>query len=297
MPLSNPRLIYSVHSFTAINRTTGLPYGTAKVLQGSSFQFSGELVSLRGGSQRYAYAVEDADITAEISLNVSQYEDFLMELFLGNAPTSNAAETGASVTSIANKQGTSIAGVATGIISVGVKSGSESEVKFARYTVKAVTTTTVDVYASTDADFGREGDLSFQNDALKITASPLTITQDTAVEIPGTGLELTGGSGTIGMTADDTATFNSRPINTKSMDVVIGGINDIFPEFEAVMMAKKRGNGELFEITAYRCKGVGQGFGLERNAWSQSEITAEAFYDEDRSGVAAIRHVTPTTAN
>jgi len=291
MALSEPRVIYGIHSASPYSRTTGLPYGILRVVGGSSMALSGELIKLNGGSAKYAWAVEDGLISAEITLKPKEYPNFLFELFLGKAPTANAAETGASVTTLTDKNGTLV--VSTGLASVGVKSGSETDVKFGNFVVVAASATTVDVYLQSDVDIARGTDGTYQNDALKITASPLTISTATAVEVPNFGVELTGGSGTIAMTTADTATFKSRPINTKSMDVVIGSTSDLPLEFGLIMIAQQRGNGEMFEIDAYKCKGVGLPIGLEENAYSEAEIKAEAFYDSTQDGVFAIRHVTP----
>ena len=296
MALSDPRVVFGVDVFTPYNRTTGLPFGTIRVLGTSSLSLSGELVKLTGGSNRYPFAIEDGLITAELSLTVRELPDFLFELFLGKAPTANSSESAGSVTTIANKKGTSVV-AATGIASVGVKSGSEADAKFSKYVVKAVSATTVDVFALSGTDFARGADKSFENDALKITASALTITQSSAVEVPGFGIELTGDSGVIAMVADDTAEFTVRPINDQSIDVTFGAETDIFPEFGALIVAQKRGNGEMFEIDLFRVKGIGLPLGFEEKSWNESEITAEAFFDSAKGGVASIRHINPSTTN
>ena len=293
MALSDPRISYGVHSFAPYNRSTGLPYGISKVLGSSSFNLSGELQSLFGGSNRFAWAVEDGNITAELALVMKELPDFMFEIFLGKAVTNNSAESGASVTSITNKNGTSVVDSSTGIASVGVESGEEADAKFAYYVVVAVSSTTVDVYALSDVDFARGDDVEYQDDALKITASALTITASTAVSIPNTGLELTGGSGTIGMTTGDTAVFSSRPINTKSMDVSIGGSTDVFPSFGAFILGQQKGSGEMFEVQVYNAKALGAPVGFDEKAFGEVEVTAQAFYDSAENKVATFRHVTP----
>lgn len=291
MALSDPRIIFGVHSMTAYNRSNGEFYGMLRVLGSSSFALSGETVKLNGGSARYPWSIEDGLITAEISLVSREYPDFLFELFLGKAPTSNAAEASGSVTSLTNVNGTSLQDGTTGIASVGVKSGSEDDLKFTKYIVKVVSPTTVDVYAASDVDFAHGTDKEFENDLLKITASPLTIVASTAVEVPGYGVELTGGSGTIGMTADDTAEFYVRPANSESMDVNIGATTDSFPFFGAIMVAQKSGDNKLVEIEAYKVKGIGLPIGLEEKAFSEAEITAEALYDSAKNRVFSLRTI------
>lgn len=292
MALSNPRSIFGVHSVAPYNITTREYYGILKVLASSSLNFSGELVPLNGGSSKWPWHVEDGLITAEMSLTFREYPDFVFELFLGKAPTENAAEASGSVTALAGD----IVDATTGVASVGVETGQEADVKFARYVIKATGADTVAVYAASDIDFARGDDLEYQDDLLKITESDLTIPDSGGtVSIPNTGLELTGGSGTVALTTGDTGYFSSRPINSKSTDVVIGANSDTYPEFGAIVLAKQRGNGEMAEFDLYRVKAVGLPIGLDENAWSEASITAQAYQDTTRGGVFSYRHVTPTS--
>ena len=293
MALTAPRIVYGIHSFSAVKRSDGLPYGTAVLVGGSSISMAGELVKLTGGSSPYPWAAETSLITAEITLRVKSYEDWMFEVFLGKAPTSNAAEASGSASTLTNKLGTSTVHT-DGIATATIESGEEASVKFARYTVLVVSATTVDVYASSDVDGGRGTDFTFQDNSLKITASALTISQSAATSIPGTGIELTGDSGTIGMTAGGTATFTTRAINTLSMDVDIGATSDNPPAFEAVMIAQQRSGGQMFEISAPNTVGVGMPMAFEENAFSEAEIKCEAFYDATLNKVLSIRSIVPT---
>lgn len=291
MSLSAPRNVYGIHSVSPYNRTDGLFYGIMKVLKGSSLSLSGESVELMGGTQKFAWAVEDGVIKAEMSLKVSQFEDFMFELFLGAAPTAATAQATGNVTTAANKKGTSVV-AATGLASVSALTGSEADMKFGKYVIKAVGAATVDVYFSSDADMNRGTDGAFVNDLLKITASPLTIATSTDVTVPNFGIELTGGAGTIAMVVGDTATFSVQPINAGSMAVTIGGAaNQTFPEFGAIVMAAKRSSGEMFELDCFRCKAAGMPLGFEMNAWAEAEIKVKVFYDSARDGVFSVRSV------
>lgn len=294
MALSDARAFFGVHSFSPYNRDTGEFYGILKVLGSSSLNFSGEVIPLNGGSNKYPWAIEDGLITAEIALTFREYPDFVFELFLGKAVTPVSAEASGNASTLTNKNGTSLQDATTGVASVSVKSGSKADLKFARYVVKAASSTTVDVYASSDQDFNRGTNDEFESDLLKITASPLTITASTPVTIPDHGLELTGGSRTIGMTTGDTATFEVRPINSGGRTVRIGGSADVFPEFGAVVVGKQRGNGQMVEFDLFRCKAVGLPVGLEENAWSEAQVTAQAFYDSAKNGVYDMRWVDAT---
>ena len=208
MALSDRRTIFGIHSVTPYNRNTGEFYGTAKVLDSSSIAVSSELISLTGGSQKFPWAVENGLSTAEISLSVSQYDDFLLELAYGKAPTANAAEASGSVNGFANKSGSSVLDATTGIASVAAASGDEADLKFGKYVVKVTNAAadTVTVYASSDIDFGRGTDGDFSNDLLAIGDVVIPGTGGT-VALADYGLEFTGGSGTSAMVDGDTAEF------------------------------------------------------------------------------------------
>lgn len=293
MALSDPRSFFGVHSVSPYSRTTGEFYGILKVLKGSSLTLQGETIDLMGGSSKYPWASEDGAITGELSLKPSEYPDFLYELFLGKAPTANSAETSGNASAPTNKKGTSVVNATTGITAT-LTVGTAADLKFGKYVIKAASSTTVDVYFSSDADLGRGANGTYQNDLLKITASALTVVAATPTAIPNFGLSVNGGSGTIGMTTGDTATFEVRPVNSKSMTVTIGGVSDqLFPEFGAIIMGQKRGNQEMVELDALRVKGVGLPINFEYNAWSEAEVKAKLLYDSTQDGVFKVRHVTP----
>lgn len=301
MALSNPRIFFGVHSFTAYDRDSGLPYGTALVVGQSGFSLSGELASLTGGSNKYPWAVEETNITAELSVTFKQYENWMMNLFLGKNPTAGTPSTTGTISALTDKKGTVVNGT-TGIASVGIKSGSESDLKFSKYVVKVVDATadTVHVYAKSNIDFARGTDKDFEDDLLRITESPLTITSGVAVEVPGFGVELTGGSA-VDLDAlssnDDTAEFDVLPPDRSSISATFGGSADIFPEFGAIVVGQQRGNGEMVELDIFRLKAVGLPMGFAEKAFSEAEITAQAFYDASKNGVFSMRHVSPISAS
>lgn len=301
MPLSAPRSIFGIHSVSPYRRNDGTFYGELRVLENSSIGLTSELISLQGGSNKFDWSTEVGAMTAEMTLSFSEYPDFVFELFGGNVPTSNAAEALGSVTTLTDKLGT-VVDATTGIASVDIIASSEADLKFGKYVVKVISSTTVDVYYSSDADIGRGANGEYQTDDLKITVSALTVPgTGGTVTIPNFGLELTGGSGTVDFTTagavGDTATFEVRPQNSGSMDVTIGQLSDQnFPEFGAIVMAAKQGDGQMVEIDALRCKAAGLPIGLARNAYSPAEVTVKLMYDSVLDGVFKMRHVEPITA-
>ncbi len=294
MSLTN-RVVYGFHSFTAINRSTGLPYGTAKIVESGNFSTSRDQSKLFGGSNPYPWAVEDVTSEAEISFKAKQVEDWMFEVFHGKAPTTvTTPATGGAVSAVANKYGTS-AVAATGIASVSVKTGSEADLKFTKYVIKVASATTLRVYAMSDVDFNRGTDKSFVDNTMEITSAALTLVMGADVDIPGFGLKITGGASAIGMTTGHTATFEVHPPFDKKTEVSIGAAADVFPEFAAHMVAQKRSNGEMFEIEAFKCKGSGLPLGMQEKEFMMPEMKCVAFWDDVLDLVAKIRMTTPTS--
>lgn len=291
--LSAPRIIYGIHSLSPYSRTDKTPYGILKVIGSSSIALSAPLEELYGGAQRFSWAAEAKTFKAEMSAKVKAYPGFLFAQFLGASVTDNSAEPLASVSSLVNAKGTSVLSATTGIASVGVVSGSEADVKFGKFVVKAASSTTVDVYMYSDVDAARGNAVAYQSDLLKITATALTITASSPVTIPNTGIQLSGGSGTIGMTVGDTATFSSRPKNTASSDIRVGASATTLPAFGAVLLGMKRSSGEMVEIEAYNCVASGFPIPMEEMKFSETEIKMSLLYDSAQDAAFAIRTVVP----
>ena len=289
MALSAPRSLFGIHSVSPYSRTDGTFFGELRVLENSSLSLSGETIDLLGGSNKFPWEAADGAITAEMSLAFSEYQDFVFELFLGNAPTSNSAETGGSVSGFANVKGTTVKDAANGIDVVELTSGDTADLKFGKYIIKATGANTFDLFLSSDIDMGRGTDGSYLSDDLKI-ASALSVASGDAVEAT-FGLTFSK-VGTPAFTTGDTAEFYIRPINTSSMDVTIGATaNQTFPNFGAVLYAQKKGDGQMLEIDAFNCKAVGMPINLQRNAFSAAEVTVKMLYDSAKDGVFKVRFV------
>jgi len=284
MALTRNQSIFGIHSVAIYNAETFQPYGIAKVVGSLTLNDSEEQVPLMGGSSRYPWDIEGGAATTEGSFVMRELPDKLWTPITGATATTGAAEASGGVGTIANIGGTSVV-AATGIASVGLKSGSSADVKSGIYVVKAASATTVDVYSLTDVDALRGGDLAYQDDALKITASALTIAQSAAVEIPNTGLELTGGAGTIAMTTGDTAWFDCRSINSGYTTATVGANGITKPNVGIVCAAQKKGNNEIFLIDIMNAKLGGLPFNFAEKAWMESEITFQAVYNSVRDGV------------
>ena len=285
MGLEQRSAIYGFHQLTAYDVKTKLPLGTAKVVGAATFAFTGETIELSGGSSSYPWAVENGKISSELTITIKEYPDWLFEAFNGQKVVNAAAESGGYAGELTAANGTDLLDASTGIASVGVKSGKEADVKTGTYVIKAVSATTVDVYAYTDVEFGQGTDAEYVDETLKINETPLSIVSATATEIPGFGVEITGGSGTIALTEGDTATFKCRSINSGSSSVKVGQNTDNFKEVGLILTGQKQSDGKTIEIDVFKAKGIGLPFNLTEKEFSESEITMKAFRDEARNGV------------
>lgn len=294
MSLTDARISYGVHSVSAYSRTTGEFYGIAKVLGGSSFALNGEQAKLMGGSQKYPWAIEEVSISSELSLKVKQYEDWMFTLFLGKAPTTVVTpDTDGTISTAANKTGSSMI-AATGLLTpVVIPTTGAANLKFGKYVIKATGAAAFDVYMSSDIDHNRGTDEEFTNDLL-LVASVTGVSSGGNSDVASLGLRFTGGASVTAFVTGDTATFEVCPPYTRAMEVTIGGSADTFPEFGAIVYAKQRSSGEMFEIDIFRLKATGLPFGMEMGAFSEAELKAEAFYDSAKNGVAKFRYIYPS---
>lgn len=286
---SDPRTVFGVHSFTPYDRTTKLPYGTAKVVHGSTFSLKGDTIELMGGSSRFAWQIEDGDIKAELAFSVSEYPNWLFTLFGGKAPTQGTSESSGFVSAIADFKGSSVVAAAGLLATVTV--ASPADLKTGKYVILATAVNAFKVYAMSDVDFGRGTPLAFIDDSNCIAAFTAVAGSGSTHSIPSLGITLTTGASPAAFVVGDTAEFEIRAINTLNREVVVGGLSDVFPEFGAYIYAQKRGSGAIFEIEAFKLKSIGMGLGAERKAFGKSDYTAKAAFDSVRGGICKVREV------
>lgn len=276
MALSNPVTGFGIHQVTIEDRTTFARF-TAMVLGDFGNENKEEQIPLQGGSSPFPWDTATGYADSKISLTFMQYDLNLLKYLGGyNGTTANYTEdadgdAAGAASTLVNKSGSSVFHATTGVASVAPKS-SQNPV-FGNYLIKAVTSTTVDVYLDNNLD-----GVAFVNDALKITASPLTITAATGVDIPGANVTLTGGSGTIGMTTGDIAQFSIKPINTYNFEYKGGAPGTVKPEFKMTAFLEKLN-------TSYRCieyprvKANGVSFNAKKKDWSSFESEFMVLFD------------------
>lgn len=292
MALSDPRIVFGVHSISPYSRTTGLPYGILKVIGSANLSLNSDLEQLYAGSNKFAWAAENKTVSAELTAKVKAYPGFLFELFLGSTVTDAGADTAGTVSTIANKYGTSMV-AATGLASVAVLTASKANLKFGKYVIKATGATDFKIYLLSDIDILRGTDETYVDDTLEI-ATVSGVSTGANSDVADLGLRFTGGASATAFVTGDTATFEVLPPSTKSSSIVVGKSTDTFPAFGALLLAQKRATGEMFEIDAHYCVGGGLPINMEENAFSQPELKMNCLYDSSLNRVFTIRHIVPS---
>jgi len=288
-----PRNLFGIHSILLYRRSDGTAYGPPlKVVASGGVDLPADFEDLTGGSERFVLASEPKTITPEMKITTKDYADYLYEIFMGATVLTNSAEASGNVGALENAKGTSVFLATTGIASVAALAGSEANLKFGSLVVVATGANTVNILYSSDIDFRRGSAVSYQNDDLEVLAADVTIpSTGGTVNVASLGLQFTGGSGTVAFVTGDTAIFDVRPINAGSSVIDIGGVSTDFPEFGAKVYTQKRGNGEMFEITCFRCIGAGMPHNFEEKVFAQAELTVKVLKDFATDKVMRIRSV------
>lgn len=290
MALSDARILFGVHSITPYSRTTGSPYGIAKVIGSASVGLSAELEQLFAGSNKFAWAAESKTVNAELTCKIKEYPNFLFELFLGATVTDNAADSAGTISGFANVKGSTVKDASNGISAVTVSSGNKANLKFGKYLLVATAAGTANLYLLSDIDIQRGTDATYTNDTLLIGSIDVSAATDD--DGANTGLSFTK-AGTPAFTTGDSAEFYVRPPSADSADIVIGAAGTVFPAFGMLMLAQKRATGEIFEIEAYNVVGSGLPIAMEEQAYSQPEVKLAALYDSTRNAVFKMRAYKP----
>ncbi len=292
MALSDPRIIYGVHSISPYSRTTGLPYGILKVIGSASLALSSDLEQLFAGSNKFAWAAENKTVSTELTAKVKAYPGFLFSLFLGATVTDTGVDTTGTISVAVNKVGTSII-AAAGILTPTIVSANKGSLKFGKYVIAATGAAALKVYLLSDVDITRGTDEAYNSDDLDVQAVTGVATGADS-DIASLGIKFTGGGSVTAFVTGDTATFEILPPSTKSSAIVVGKSTDTFPAFGALLLSQKRATGEMFEIDAHNCVGGGLPISFEENSFSQPELKMTCLYDSTLDRVFTIRHILPS---
>lgn len=179
------------------------PGKTAEITSVDSLDMGGlqtPLIQQKSGNNSFAVAVGTGEAEGTITTTIQQYNKELLEVVAPKEAIITSDNSGTPAINSANIKGSSVLNATTGLIA-GLKAGAEASLKAGAYIIIARSASTVDVIATTK-------DFKTLNGVLN--ASPLSITTGTSVDVldqdgNATGLELTGGSGTISFVEGDYA--------------------------------------------------------------------------------------------
>lgn len=266
--------VYGIKAIVLNDRNTGKPYGRYRVLGGAELNVSADKVTLMGGANRWPWATEwGAYGDAEITMTVREYPEFGFRYLAQGSSVITSAETAGNISTLTNKNGTSVFAASAGIANVNVVGGSESALKTGRFVTEAVGTGTIDVYY-----IGSQYD-SFENDTLKITSVPLAIAAGASTVLTGWGIAFSGGSGSINLTVGDTMYFDVRKVNAGAEVITVGRASESVTEFEAWLMAEDQKTGDQFRIWIPKCSASGLPVSMTEKEMSETEITLSIDYD------------------
>lgn len=289
MSLSNPRIIFGIHSLTPYARANRAPYGIMKVIGSAALALTADLEQLFAGSNKFAWAAESKTVNAELTVKIKQYPDFLFELFLGATVTAIAADAAGTVSELADVNGTSIVDAANGLASITVIGASKANLKFGHYLLIATAAGTADLYLLSDVDIQRGVDAVYSDDLLKIGSIDISAATDAQANL---GLSFTK-VGTPAFTVGDTAKFTVAPPSQSGADIVVGAAGTTFPAFGAMIVAQKRATGEIFTIDAFNVVANGLPISLEEQAFSQPEVKLACLYDSAQDAVFKMKAYNP----
>lgn len=285
------RQSFGIHSVSAVNRTTGIPYGEVAIVGDGSIALPASSVDNRGGSSLFARATEITEIDGQATFNIKTWPDWIFPVFFGaEVNTTAASASDGTVSALTNYVNESVFSASAGIATATLKSGEADDLKSGWYMILAVSPTTVDVYRVSDFQANRGVNLYLDSDDLKITTAPLTITDAGVTAIPGTGLELTGGT-TVGMTADDVAFFQVTTPHNGISDIELGQTGMIFPEVELHMVGKQRGSGETVMIRCYKAQAVsGITIPMSQADFASTDLVMKLLFDDTAGKIATLRY-------
>lgn len=277
MSRTDPKIFRGIGGITVYNRDDRVPIVNLRVLSEASLNFKPEYEELKIGGKVWDSEVKESSV--ELSYTVSEYPKKHLEVLSAATASDHTVTASGEIALLENVNGDSVYKATTGIASVSI--GTVTDLKEGEYVVKAVSATTVDVYALSDVSFGDGTDGAVIDDTMVI-AQGLSITQSSETAIPKFGISLVGGSGTIAMTVGDTCHFTVRRASSTGYTLKVGSQLDSFGEYGVLLIPRKKGTSYRF-IDVFRCQIAGLPISL-KDGYSEAQITVKALYDSAKDG-------------
>ena len=274
---------FGIHQATFKDLADPSVLGMAKILGSAEIDLKQEMIKLEGGSSIVPWDVAPGRASGEITLNIRQYDKeilrFLSPWTAASESEEASGEASGSVTSIVNAKGTSVADDTNGIESISIDSASD--LAAGNYTIVATGAATVDIYIDNDLS----SNVEYQDSTLKINSSAITIASgaDTAFK----GLNITGGSGAIGFTTGDVATFTVNPISNYKLNHYFGKKGACLREFELTIFGECV-NGRIRKTRFPRCvASANTAMQFLEKEWAAMEATVQVLAPETVDYVSA----------
>jgi hypothetical protein len=273
---------FGIHQATFKDNLDPTYWGVAKILGSAEPDLKQELIALEGGSSIVPWGAAPGRASGEMPLTIRQYDKEILKFL---APWTDSSETedadgeaAGSVTAITNAKGTSAVNATTGIASVAVTTAAN--LAPGNYKVVATGTATVDIYV----DYDGTGKASYQDNGGKVNDSAITIASGAGTVFK--GLTFTGGSGTIGFTTGDVATFTVNPISTYLLSHKFGKLGGQLREFTLTIYSECVG-GRIRRTTYPRCvASASTPLQFLENDWASMEATIQILQPEVEDYVA-----------
>jgi hypothetical protein len=254
------------------------------------------MIDYVGGGSKFVYESEPTYIKSDAAFTIKQFNKESYLYLADAAVTSGAAEPNGAVTTLTNEKGTSVKAATTGVAAVALTTSAANELKTGDYTIVAASASTINVYCDSDVDFSGvfTGGTAkrFNDDTLLLNAAPLSITTGGTTALSGFGIEFTGGSGTIGMTIGDSATFSVRAANVVNEVITIGADTTFFPAYSISAYSVPKGmTGEVLSIYMPTAQVSGIDLNLKEYAFGTASPKIKVLQSQSENMVATIRRI------
>jgi hypothetical protein len=277
MPIEKVRDFYSIKFLIPYNMTTFKPFGVFRVIQELNFERTIDLNDLTGGHIAGAWDTEPGQPENSLTGTIREYPYFAFEILEGADTIETAVEATGNIGSVTNKNGTSVVDATTGIASVIAKSGEEDNIKGIRYVFVATGASTVDIYVHGDATFANIQGAVVENVTVPGTGG--------TVDVDSLGITITGGSGAISFTTDDTAYADTRPIHSGFGQTQVGQSIDVIQRFGLICVFPKKSDGAQFFIDLPEVVAAGMPWAGVSREWSEFALNAKPIVNSDTDSV------------
>lgn len=277
MALSNPVLSYGISDATIEDLVTKERF-SLRVLGDIEFNSSQESNKLYGGASDYPWGIAKGVSEATLSMTVKQYDVSVLKYFspfIASALVENTSgDTSGYVSSPLNVLGTSAVSATTGIASCAVTSTINP--KFGSYYIKAVSSTTFNVYINNNLT-----GLILEDDNLKVNSTPYTLPNASTIALTEIGITLTGGSA-VAMITGDIASFDVRPINSYNYSFKGGYAGSSLQNFALTVFAEKLGGNQYRSLFLPRVQASGMPIKFLEKDWSTFDVELDVAFDSSK---------------